>query len=118
MDLKVYDPYFCTGSALKRMNEVGIKDVYNRKEDFYAKMASGSLPAFDVLITNPPYSMDHMDKICSFARSISQPSLLLMPNYVYLKEYFRHQPNMFYVAPFQRYLYTTPMVMRILFEIG
>lgn len=39
-----------------------------------------------MLVTNPPFSGEHVPKILSFcARQGAKPWLLLMPNYVYLK---------------------------------
>ena len=38
-----------------------------RNEDFYAVKAAGRCPEFDVLVTNPPFSGDHLDRIFRFA---------------------------------------------------
>jgi hypothetical protein len=38
-----------------------------RNEDFYAVKAAGKLPEFDVLVTNPPFSGDHIERIFRFA---------------------------------------------------
>ena len=37
---------------------------------------------FDVLVTNPPYSRDHVLKLLDFAASRPEPHLLCMPSYV------------------------------------
>lgn len=63
----------------------GFDNVYNRMEDFYAKIASNSLPEYDVLVTNPPYSGDHFRRICEFCRASDKPYFLLLPNFVYIK---------------------------------
>lgn len=109
--LRVYDPYFCEGSMIQRLGALGITHVYNRKEDFYAKIASQSTPDYDVLVTNPPYSQDHMQRLVQFARESSRPFVLLLPNYVYMKDYMvEWVKGMFFIVPNSRYLYTTPKV--------
>lgn len=78
------------------------------------------IPDYDVLVTNPPYSGDNMERLLRFCSRSRKPFMLLLPNYVYTKEYFEeivekdaflNSRNMFYIAPLQRYLYTTPNVM-------
>ena len=59
--------------------------MVRRKEDFYAVTAAGANPEFDVLVTNPPYSGDNIDKLMKFSLSSGKPFFLLMPNYVYEK---------------------------------
>jgi hypothetical protein len=114
--LRIYDPYFCEGSMVERLAACGFPHVYNKKEDFYAVTAAGENPEFDVLVTNPPYSGDNVEKLLNFSLSCGKPFFLLMPNYVYGKDYYNPLskkfpglfPNsMFYVAPKSRYLYTT-----------
>lgn len=47
---------------------------------------NGTVPEHDVLVTNPPFSGDHVPKILSFcAHQGAKPWFLLLPNYVYLK---------------------------------
>lgn len=43
------------------------------------------VPEHDVVVTNPPFSGDHITKILSFCARRSKPWFLLLPNYVYLK---------------------------------
>lgn len=40
-----------------------------------------------VLVTNPPYSADHVSQLCQFLLSCNKPWACLMPNYVYTKYY-------------------------------
>lgn len=134
-DLKIYDPYFCEGSVKERLKEVGFPSVYNKKEDFYKRMEAKNFPDHDILLTNPPYSKDHMEKLVNFVafENQSKPCCLLVPNYVYTKDYFyisqqknsffsnskrfklsfdQHRfnkiKNLFFIVPKKRYLYTTP----------
>jgi hypothetical protein len=71
--LRVYDPYFCDGGVTRRLRRHGFTHVYNRREDFYKVIATGRVPPHDVVLTNPPYSADHMEKILDFVcSSVSQ----------------------------------------------
>lgn len=115
-DFAIYDPYFCEGSVIERLTATGYPNVYNRKEDFYTTMRLRAIPPHDVLLTNPPYSSDHMERLLRFVanNNDSRPFCLLVPNYVYMKDYFQKivssSNNMFYIVPKKRYLYTTPKV--------
>eukprot|EP00873_Tetraselmis_striata_P018643 jgi/Tetstr1/438907/TSEL_027415.t1 len=117
-ELKIYDPYFCTGQVVNHLGQYGFADVYNRCEDFYQVIANGEVPEHDVVVTNPPYSADHMEKIIRFCTEQAKPWMLLLPNYVYMKDYFEPalragpKPVMaFYIAPTQRYYYWSPKGM-------
>jgi hypothetical protein len=61
--LKIYDPYFCTGAIVRNMAQIGFTSVHNRCEDFYQVMNEGRIPEHDVVVTNPPYSSNHVMKI-------------------------------------------------------
>lgn len=54
-------------------------------QDCYAGMASGSVPPHDVLLTNPPYSGDHMERLLRFCVASGKPWVLLLPNFVVTK---------------------------------
>lgn len=114
--LMVYDPYFCEGSVIERMGSIGFKTVHNVKEDFYLAHAENRLPQYDVLVTNPPYSGTNMERLLRICVDSGKPWLLLMPNYVYTKDYYAEvvrpcSAPVFYVVPNRgRYLYTTPKV--------
>ena len=63
---RVYDPYFCAGAASERLRALGFASASNEDVDFYAALGdtqsrvddgstnAPSLPAHDVLVTNPP----------------------------------------------------------------
>lgn len=59
--------------------------MYNRNEDFYKVVERGMVPEHDVLVTNPPYSADHMQRCLRFCAANGRPWLLLLPNFVYRK---------------------------------
>jgi len=117
--LKIYDPYFCNGSVVNHLKSLGYTNVYNKKEDCYAVWETQGEPTFDVFITNPPYSANHIDKLMTYITSTkfgTKPWLLLMPNWVHNNVYYensttKNQINAsypFYVVPKKRYVYVPP----------
>ncbi|KAL3799736.1 hypothetical protein HJC23_010386 [Cyclotella cryptica] len=135
--LQIYDPYYCNGSVVKHLESLGYTNVYNRKEDCYATWKAHSEPPFDILLTNPPYSEDHIEKLMTYITSPSfgsKPFLLLMPNWVHKKDFYLHATtgggqekmhkkkrkrenhsnpttdtcNPFYIVPKKRYVYVPP----------
>jgi hypothetical protein len=85
--LRIYDPYFCEGSAVKHLATLGFETVYNRNEDFYAALESGAVPEHDVVVTNPPFSADHIERALRFcvSRNAGRPWLLLLPSFIHKK---------------------------------
>ena len=79
--LRVYDPYFCAGGVKDRLGLLGYGTVFNACRDAYADWDTGSFPDHDVLVTNPPYSDDHMEKLVRFVARRGKPFALLMPNF-------------------------------------
>ncbi len=75
--------------------------------DFYADVEAGTVPQYDILVTNPPFSGDHKERILKFCLKSGEkgcntsstshsspphtgkPFALLMPNYVANKSYFK-----------------------------
>ncbi|CAJ1457288.1 unnamed protein product [Effrenium voratum] len=112
--LRIYDPFYCAGSVVKHLAELGFSRVYNKCEDFYAVMNEGRVPAHDVLLTNPPYSGDHVEHLLRFCRENEKPFLLLMPNYFCAKEFYAEAgtKSMLYLCPRKRYFYWTPKGLR------
>ena len=111
--LTIYDPYYCEGKVIERLGGLGFPNVINRKEDFYENLRLNQVPEYDILVTNPPYSSDHMERLLAYCTSSKKPWLLLVPNYVYMKDYFQRlcgHLRLTFIAPKQRYLYTTPKV--------
>ena len=121
--MKIYDPYFCDGSVIKHLSSLGYSNVHNKKDDCYAVWESKSEPEFDVFLTNPPYSEDHIEKLMKFVTSSdfgSKPWLLLMPQWVHKKDYYinattkngKRACNPFYIVPKKRYVYLPPANFR------
>ena len=126
--LRVYDPYFCAGAAAERLRALGFASASNEDVDFYAALgepgdddvsnARGaepnrepSLPAHDVLVTNPPFSGDHCRRLVTFlaARDAGAPFALLAPEYVHRKAWFaplaRKCKDMLFIVPRTRYAF-------------
>ncbi len=125
--MRIYDPYYCDGSVVQHLSSLGFTEVYNKKEDCYEVWEnSNSPPQYDVLITNPPYSEDHIEKLMNYVTSPAfgnRPWLLLMPQWVHKKEYYLNAisrrracggttTNPFYIVPRKRYIYLPPANFR------
>ena len=125
--LAVYDPYYCDGGVKRKLASLGFTNVWNENRDFYDDIATGSVPKHDVVVTNPPYSGQHMERLLTFCRQNRKPFLLLLPHFVYTKDYYgralrgndcrskdvagrKHDlfEKVFFVVPRARYLYTPP----------
>mmetsp|Transcript_9435 Transcript_9435/g.10944 ORF Transcript_9435/g.10944 Transcript_9435/m.10944 type:complete len:252 (+) Transcript_9435:55-810(+) len=135
-NLRIYDPYYCNGLVKENLAEMGYTNVYNVKEDAYKTWddsdSSQPYPEYDVFITNPPYSEDHIERLMkhlatsqrvvgSRSGKPGKPWCLLMPTYVHKKEYFKqiiaqqkksHQSQPFYLVPKKRYVYLPPKNFR------
>ena len=107
-DFAIYDPYYCNGSVIQHLNELGFPNVYNKKEDCYQTWSKDDLdtlsssaatstkrpyPEYNAFITNPPYSGDHIEKLISHLttdeRTKGKPWFLLMPTFVHKKDYYK-----------------------------
>ncbi len=66
---------------------------------------------YDVLVTNPPYSGDHMERLVAFLAARKQPFAILVPNFVVKKPYHKTllEPlRPFFLVPRARYIYLPP----------
>jgi hypothetical protein len=110
--LRIYDPYYCEGSMVRHLARLGFTSVHNVNEDCYAVWEHGRTPEFDLLVTNPPYSADHMQRCLSFAVACGKPWLLLLPNFVAFKASFSQivPPRLrcAFLVPQKRYVYYAP----------
>lgn len=111
-ELRIYDPYYCAGSVVRHLRELGFSSVHNANEDFYARARARDLPPFDVLVTNPPYTSDHVERLLAFCAAVAQPCCLLLPSYVYTKPYYASGPfgalRPLFLVPPCRYKYRSP----------
>ena len=103
--LRIFDPYYCNGAVVRHLNELGFAQVHNENIDFYAALRADRLPPFDVVVTNPPYSSDHPQRLLEFLRTSGKPWLALMPGWVCAKPYYEPATKnqaCFYVLPRKR----------------
>ena len=118
-ELLIYDPYYCAGAMKKHLGALGFTNVHNECVDFYVSIYEKAIPPHDVVITNPPYSGSHVEKLLRFVRGNGKPFFLLMPNYFLAKPYYEtmlgpdvvHE-EMLYLCPKKRYNYWTPRGLR------
>ncbi|CAJ1960376.1 unnamed protein product [Cylindrotheca closterium] len=129
--LLVYDPYYCNGGVKRKLGSLGFESVINRNRDFYQDIENHEIPAYDVLITNPPYSGVHMEKLLSFVNASNKndrkknakgsvnphnkPWLFLLPHFVYTKDYYHRalkskplKDQIYFLVPEVRYSYVPP----------
>lgn len=100
VEATIYDPYYCAGRAATLLNDVfhqrrlqqSIR-IQHEKRDFYHDIQMNTVPQYDILVTNPPYSSNHKERCLDYAvnqlKQYGRPYFLLMPNYVAMKEYYR-----------------------------
>ena len=109
----IYDPYYADGGVARRLGALGFAKVINRNRDFYEDLRTGNLPSHDALVTNPPYSADHVERLVAHVSETRKPFALLVPTYVLGRAYWRAaaarlDPAPFYVCPHRRYGYLPP----------
>jgi hypothetical protein len=80
--LAIYDPYYCNGRVVSHLENLGFPNVYNCMEDCYQVWQdSARYPKYNILMTNPPYSGDHVEKLLTHVTSkqvANKPWMLLM----------------------------------------
>jgi hypothetical protein len=118
--LKIYDPYYCAGTVIQHLAKLGFQNVYNKPEDFYQVIQEQRLPQHDVVVTNPPYSGDHFERLLKFLcdndnnnNDKKKPALLLIPEHLSKKKSIQqYLDNFFFLTPPERYFYWTPEGLR------
>lgn len=135
----LYDPYYCQGAIKTRMAALGYPNVINEPVDFYQTVHNNAVPAYDVLLTNPPYSGNHIRKALEFACAGaaeeaadggggggggvggggvgggSKPWCMLLPSNVHAREWYESvvgggaSPPLF-LCPHERYSFLVPSV--------
>lgn len=85
----LYDPYYCAGAIRGHWKQLGIDNLIHEKRDFYADMEDGTVPkGFDMLVTNPPFSDDHIERLLDFLIGFNKPFAFLVPDYVASKDWY------------------------------
>lgn len=111
--LQVWDPYFCKGAVVAHLVALGFPRVHNQNEDFYARIESGKLPEHHVLVSNPPYSSDNLERCLKFCAGTDKAWMLLLPNWVAKKSSFEQilgvkSKQLCFIAPRKRYKFLMP----------
>jgi hypothetical protein len=118
--LNIYDPFFCNGKVIENFKSLGWSNITNVNRDFYQDVVNHTVPNHDVLVTNPPYSSDHIERILSYCKDSKECNYfaLLLPNYSYRSNFFQHyfegnfseglSQKPFFLAPINRYIYCRP----------
>ena len=104
-ELCIWDPYYCAGKVKVHLRKLGFANVVNENEDFYALT---EYPPFDVLLTSPPYSKNHIQKCMEFAVSCGKAWFILQPQYVHRKAYYAalvSQQDPLFMIPGRKYVY-------------
>lgn len=86
----LYDPYYCNGAVKGHWEALGVPKVIHEKRDFYHDVEEGTVPShFDMLVTNPPYSDDHIQRLMEFLIGSNKPWAFLVPDYVATKDWYK-----------------------------
>lgn len=107
-DISIYDPYYCRGAVKSHLISLGCSPggVHNDPIDCYTAQKANEVPAFDVLLSNPPYSGDHIQRCVHYAVASSKPWALLLPSNVFLRPWFEKavkDQTVWFLAPHERY---------------
>lgn len=87
-EFALYDPYYCEGSVKAKWENLGFPKVLHECRDFYDDVKRGFVPNYDILVTNPPYSADHIPRLLDILVTRKQPFALLVPDYVAKKPFY------------------------------
>jgi hypothetical protein len=106
--LSIYDPYYCNGGIKIRLENLGLDSnrIQNDPTDCYVAQKSGKVKPFDFLLSNPPYSGDHIRRCIHYSVKSQKPWALLLPSNVIHRSWFLEETkdsSILYVAPFGRY---------------
>lgn len=97
--LRIWDGFYCAGAVKRHLASLGFPGVHNENEDFYDRCSKQEdCPAFDVFLTNPPFSADHLERLFGgFLRNLTlrtngftdrKPWFVLCPDYTARKPFF------------------------------
>ena len=106
--LRIYDPYYCAGALKNRLVQLGYSRqfIHNDNVDCYSAQKSNGVPPFDFILTNPPYSGDHIQRSLTFACRSQKPWAFLLPSHIMLRPWCQElfsQRKVFYLVPHSRY---------------
>lgn len=121
-ELQLWDPYYCNGGMKRTFESLGYTNIVHENVDFYKLIRHEStIPEHQVLITNPPYSDNHIHRLLEFVIQYEipkqRPVCLLLPNWVscqpdyderFVQPLALRQCELFYLGPILPYTYTMP----------
>lgn len=88
----IYDPYYCAGKIVELWRQLGIATIHEDR-DFYKDIEEGTVPpfnSFDILVTNPPFSGDHVERLFHFlVEKYQRPFAVLLPDYIATKKWYQ-----------------------------
>ena len=109
---RIYDPYYCRGGIRTRLLPLlpTTFTIYNAPEDFYRVKREGRCPDHGVVLTNPPYSRDHVRRAIEYYVSRKAPWIMLLPHNTILRNWFpgviaRDLSPPLFLCPHQRYAF-------------
>ena len=121
-ELILWDPYYCDGGTERMLNDIEYMNVVHENVDFYGLITRGDIPRHDALVTNPPYSEDHIRRLLDYVVNTEipiheRPVCLLLPNWVSRKAEYESTfvaPltsmgfELLYLGPLVPYMYAMP----------
>lgn len=85
----LYDPYYCAGTIVDLWGQLGFARVLHENRDFYEDVEKGTVPGpYDVLVTNPPFSDDHIPRLMRFLLGSGKPWAFVAPDYIAAKDWY------------------------------
>lgn len=121
--VRIWDPFYCNGSMKTIFQDMGFHNdnIIHQNVDFYQLIRDQTIPDHDILVTNPPYSDDHIHRLLEFVvtdeTAKARPSCLLLPNWVSRQPDYAQRfsdileqqgHELLYLSPLQAYTYTMP----------
>lgn len=111
--LQIYDPFYCNGLIKTHLEVLGMNAelIHNDPVDCYKMQKQKAVPNHHLLLTNPPFSGDHIRRSLIFAKKTNnKPWLFLLPSNVIQREWFISEfmdsnETILYIAPHERYTF-------------
>jgi hypothetical protein len=112
-NLGIYDPYYCHGSIKTDMEKLGYCGtfIHNDPVDCYLAQKLKKVPDHDVVLTNPPFSGDHIKRALVYVQKSKKPWAFLLPSNVFLRPWFEELfacDSIYFIAPHTRYSFEAP----------
>lgn len=82
-DKTIFEPFYGNGDSGQYLKELGCKEVIHKKKDFF-----NYTPKYDILISNPPFSI--VKEILIKLKELDKPFILILPSSKICTSYFRN----------------------------